>query len=181
MARRHRFAARSRSVVLTRGRLHLGAALSSSAAPVPALEGGAAGGAAAADIGWREFFPDPQLQQLIALALANNRDLRVAVLNVQICSGAIPHPARRAVSDHRRERRRAGGGGSRRRVGREFAERRRQPAGRSADRRELPCVSTTSESASRTTSWTSSAASAASITQPCSSISAPAKRAAVCS
>ncbi len=38
---------------------------------------------AAADIGWREFFPDPQLQQLIALALTNNRDLRVAVLNVQ--------------------------------------------------------------------------------------------------
>jgi multidrug efflux system outer membrane protein len=40
-------------------------------------------GPAAADIGWREFFPDPQLQQLIALALANNRDLRVAALNVE--------------------------------------------------------------------------------------------------
>jgi multidrug efflux system outer membrane protein len=38
---------------------------------------------AAADFGWREFFPDPQLQQLIALALTNNRDLRVAALNVQ--------------------------------------------------------------------------------------------------
>ena len=53
------------------------------ASPVPALEGGTAGGAAAADIGWREFFPDPQLQQLIALALDDNRDLRVAALNVQ--------------------------------------------------------------------------------------------------
>ena len=53
------------------------------AAPVPALPGGTAGGTAAADIGWREFFPDPQLQQLIALALTNNRDLRVAALNVQ--------------------------------------------------------------------------------------------------
>jgi multidrug efflux system outer membrane protein len=53
------------------------------ASPVPPLEGGAAGGTAAADIGWREFFPDPQLQELIALALADNRDLRVAVLNVQ--------------------------------------------------------------------------------------------------
>jgi outer membrane protein, multidrug efflux system len=53
------------------------------ASPVPPLEGGIAGGTAAADIGWREFFPDPQLQQLIALALSNNRDLRVAVLNVQ--------------------------------------------------------------------------------------------------
>jgi multidrug efflux system outer membrane protein len=53
------------------------------ASPVPPLEGGTAGGTAAADIGWREFFPDPQLQQLIALALAQNRDLRVAALNVQ--------------------------------------------------------------------------------------------------
>jgi outer membrane protein, multidrug efflux system len=53
------------------------------ASPVPPLEGGTPSGTAAADIGWREFFPDPQLQQLIALALANNRDLRVAILNVQ--------------------------------------------------------------------------------------------------
>ncbi|MDQ1451130.1 MAG: outer membrane protein multidrug efflux system [Acidobacteriaceae bacterium] len=51
--------------------------------PVPALQGGTAGDTAAADIGWREFFPDPQLQQLIALALTDNRDLRVAALNVQ--------------------------------------------------------------------------------------------------
>jgi len=52
-------------------------------APVPALPGGAAAETVAADIGWREFFPDPQLQQLIALALTDNRDLRVAALNVQ--------------------------------------------------------------------------------------------------
>jgi outer membrane protein, multidrug efflux system len=52
-------------------------------APVPALQGGTASETVAADIGWREFFPDPQLQQLIALALTNNRDLRVAALNVQ--------------------------------------------------------------------------------------------------
>jgi multidrug efflux system outer membrane protein len=51
--------------------------------PVPALPGGTVAGTAAPDIGWRQFFPDPQLQQLIALALTNNRDLRVAVLNVQ--------------------------------------------------------------------------------------------------
>jgi multidrug efflux system outer membrane protein len=38
---------------------------------------------AATDVGWRDFFPDPQLQHLIALALANNRDLRVAALNVE--------------------------------------------------------------------------------------------------
>ena len=59
------------------------------AAPVPAdfngtpPQAGNGAGTAAADIGWREFFTDPQLQQLIALALANNRDLRVAALNVQ--------------------------------------------------------------------------------------------------
>jgi multidrug efflux system outer membrane protein len=40
-------------------------------------------GKAAADIGWREFFTDARLQQLIELALANNRDLRVAALNVE--------------------------------------------------------------------------------------------------
>ncbi|MDB6045434.1 MAG: multidrug transporter [Gammaproteobacteria bacterium] len=53
--------------------------------PVPRLGAGAQeqGARAAADTGWREFFPDPQLQELIALALANNRDLRVAVLNVE--------------------------------------------------------------------------------------------------
>lgn len=39
--------------------------------------------AKAADLGWREFFTDPRLQQLIEQALANNRDLRVAVLNVE--------------------------------------------------------------------------------------------------
>jgi outer membrane protein, multidrug efflux system len=51
--------------------------------PVPPVTRGPQGGAPAADIGWHEFFPDPQLQQLISLALANNRDLRVATLNVE--------------------------------------------------------------------------------------------------
>jgi multidrug efflux system outer membrane protein len=44
-------------------------------------EGTSAG--AAADIGWRSFFPDAQLQSLIERALENNRDLRVAALNVE--------------------------------------------------------------------------------------------------
>ncbi len=35
---------------------------------------------AAWDIGWRNFFADPALQGLIALSLANNRNLRVAAL-----------------------------------------------------------------------------------------------------
>jgi multidrug efflux system outer membrane protein len=34
-------------------------------------------------MGWRDFFPDRNMQRLIELALANNRDLRVAALNVQ--------------------------------------------------------------------------------------------------
>ncbi len=33
-------------------------------------------------LGWREFFRDPALQQLIEVALENNRDLRIAALNV---------------------------------------------------------------------------------------------------
>jgi len=51
----------------------------------PAYRGGPrdAAGPAAADIGWREFFADPVLRQLIGTALANNRDLRVAALNVE--------------------------------------------------------------------------------------------------
>jgi multidrug efflux system outer membrane protein len=36
-----------------------------------------------ADIPWREFFIDEQLRKLIALALENNRDLRVAALNIE--------------------------------------------------------------------------------------------------
>ena len=39
-------------------------------------------GMPAADIGWRDFFTDPVEQELIVLSLANNRDLRIAVLNV---------------------------------------------------------------------------------------------------
>ena len=35
------------------------------------------------DIGWRDFFADPRLQEVVALALDNNRDLRVAILNVE--------------------------------------------------------------------------------------------------
>jgi multidrug efflux system outer membrane protein len=33
-------------------------------------------------IGWRDFFTDPRLQHLIEIALENNRNLRIAVLNV---------------------------------------------------------------------------------------------------
>ena len=56
-------------------------------APSPAAAGTTAGTVditRAADIGWRDFFADPHLQQIIALALRHNRDLRVAVLDIQL-------------------------------------------------------------------------------------------------
>jgi len=57
--------------------------------PAPAAGAVAAPGAGAAppivsadQIGWRDFFTDPRLQRLIVIALENNRNLRIAVLNV---------------------------------------------------------------------------------------------------
>ncbi|MFT3762860.1 MAG: efflux transporter outer membrane subunit [Pseudoxanthomonas sp.] len=44
---------------------------------------GDASAAAVAELDWREVFLDPRLQQVIALALDNNRDLRVALLNIE--------------------------------------------------------------------------------------------------
>ncbi|ENU0860836.1 efflux transporter outer membrane subunit [Citrobacter amalonaticus] len=35
------------------------------------------------DIGWKSYFIDPAMQQLIGIALANNRDLRISALNVE--------------------------------------------------------------------------------------------------
>ncbi|GJJ04475.1 multidrug ABC transporter permease [Duganella rhizosphaerae] len=43
----------------------------------------AAGARDAVDTGWREYFADPRLQQLIAAALENNRDLRTAALRIE--------------------------------------------------------------------------------------------------
>ncbi|MES2977082.1 MAG: efflux transporter outer membrane subunit [Pseudomonadota bacterium] len=45
--------------------------------------GGSATGPAASAVAWEDFFTDPRLKRLITSALANNRDLRVAVLNVE--------------------------------------------------------------------------------------------------
>ncbi len=54
------------------------------AAPVPEqFPGNGAGAKAATDIGWREFFQNPELQDVIAQALANNRDLKVAALRIE--------------------------------------------------------------------------------------------------
>ena len=53
------------------------------AASFPELAPSAASGAAASSIAWQQFFADARLKQLIELALANNRDLRVAILNIE--------------------------------------------------------------------------------------------------
>lgn len=37
----------------------------------------------ARDVPWRDYFTDPRLRSVVELALANNRDLRVAALNVE--------------------------------------------------------------------------------------------------
>ena len=55
------------------------------AAPVASdwLAPAAAEGKAAADLPWQEFFGNDRLRRLIDIALANNRDLRIAVLNIE--------------------------------------------------------------------------------------------------
>ncbi|KQZ43303.1 efflux transporter outer membrane subunit [Duganella sp. Root1480D1] len=62
---------------------------------VPAAAGAAASDAptaatptqSAVETGWRTFFPDGRLQQLIATALENNRDLRIAALRIEEARG----------------------------------------------------------------------------------------------
>lgn len=56
------------------------------AAPVPTTFPGdpaQPAGPAAAALPWQDFFTDPRLAGLIQTALANNRDLRVSVLNIE--------------------------------------------------------------------------------------------------
>jgi len=44
---------------------------------------------APATIAWQRFFADARLQQLIQMALANNRDLRVSILNIEQARAAF--------------------------------------------------------------------------------------------
>ena len=57
------------------------APIPSAYATAPADTAGTPGAASVAP--WQDYFADPQLRQLIEAALANNRDLRVAVLNIE--------------------------------------------------------------------------------------------------
>ncbi len=53
--------------------------------PVPSAfpqAGTAADAPQAVDVAWQDYFPDPNLRAVIDLALANNRDLRIATLNI---------------------------------------------------------------------------------------------------
>lgn len=53
-------------------------------APVPgSFPSAGANAKAAAEIGWREFFQNAELQEVIAQALANNRDLKTAALRIE--------------------------------------------------------------------------------------------------
>ncbi|MFN8772969.1 MAG: TolC family protein, partial [bacterium] len=60
-------------------------------APVAsAFPGAPAGeGTPASEIEWQRFFADERLRELIRLALENNRDLRIAVLNIEQARAAF--------------------------------------------------------------------------------------------
>ena len=47
------------------------------------VETATATGPSAQDLPWAQFFADPRLRSLIELTLANNRDLRIATLNIE--------------------------------------------------------------------------------------------------
>jgi multidrug efflux system outer membrane protein len=53
------------------------------AGPAYAENAGGTTGGVPAEIDWRDFFSDERLLKLVELSLANNRDLRVAVLNIE--------------------------------------------------------------------------------------------------
>jgi len=81
-------AAAMASALLLGGCMSLIPAYERPAAPVPTayapeLAPAGAAGAAAADIEWQRYFSDTRLRRLIEISLANNRDLRVAVLNIE--------------------------------------------------------------------------------------------------
>jgi multidrug efflux system outer membrane protein len=66
------------------GCVNLAPEYSAPASPVPqALPSSGVEAPTPLDVGWRSFFVDPRLRGTIELALASNRDLRVAALNIE--------------------------------------------------------------------------------------------------
>lgn len=83
------FALAALPLALLSGCMNLSPAYRQPEAPVPAAwpapEASPLGGSdarAPLNTGWREFFVDERLREVVALALTNNRDLRVAALNI---------------------------------------------------------------------------------------------------
>jgi multidrug efflux system outer membrane protein len=90
MSRTVPFLAFSLAALLLSGCATMAPKYERTAAPVPATfptgdayPAASAPATPAVDLGWRAFFTDPKLKTVIAQALANNRDLRVAILNIQ--------------------------------------------------------------------------------------------------
>jgi multidrug efflux system outer membrane protein len=75
------------SALLLAGCMNLVPKYERPAAPVAASFGAeattAAGAQAAADIEWQRYFGDERLKRLIDISLKNNRDLRIAILNIE--------------------------------------------------------------------------------------------------
>lgn len=65
------------------GSCNLEPALDRVDSPVSENYPGGGGGSVSADIAWNKFIVDPRLKRLVSVALENNRDLRVAALNVE--------------------------------------------------------------------------------------------------
>jgi outer membrane protein, multidrug efflux system len=72
------------AAALSSGCMSLAPTYERPAAPVPASFAGdtAAAGPVAGELAWQEFFGDARMKALIGIALANNRDLRIAALNI---------------------------------------------------------------------------------------------------
>jgi NodT family efflux transporter outer membrane factor (OMF) lipoprotein len=96
MKRLHVIAGAAATLVLS-GCMSLAPRYERPAAPVAAsfpLAAANEAGTPASALPWRSFFAEPRLQRLIELALANNRDLRVAVANIELSAAQLG--ARRA-------------------------------------------------------------------------------------
>ncbi len=86
---------------------------------VPARFPGKSGGEVSADIAWQKFFTDPRLRKLVETSLANNRDLRIAALNVEQAraqygisrADLFPSIAATASGERQRSLGMSGGGG----------------------------------------------------------------------
>ena len=72
------------AAALSSGCMSLAPTYERPAAPVPASFAGdtAAAGPVDGELAWQEFFGDARMKALIGIALANNRDLRIAALNI---------------------------------------------------------------------------------------------------